>query len=66
MKNPFTTPGVWLKGNLHTHATQSDGALSPGETIRWHERFGYDFVAITDHDRVTAPNTSVTRTSSLY
>ena len=55
MGNPFIIPGQWLKGNLHTHTTQSDGALSPAENIRWHEAHGYDFVSITDHNQLTNP-----------
>jgi hypothetical protein len=55
MPNPFITPGHWLKGNLHTHTTQSDGALSPAENVRWHEAQGYDFVSITDHNQLTNP-----------
>jgi hypothetical protein len=56
MGNPFIIPGQWFKGNLHTHTTQSDGALSPAENIRWHEAHGYDFVSITDHNRLTNPD----------
>lgn len=40
----------WLKGNLHTHTTLSDGALSPEETVEAFARHGYDFIALTDHD----------------
>ncbi len=53
--NPFVTAGQWFKGNLHTHTTESDGACSPAENIRWHEQHGYDFVSITDHNRITDP-----------
>ncbi len=51
--SPFVTTGQWFKGNLHTHTTESDGACSPEENIRWHERNGYDFLSITDHNHVT-------------
>ncbi len=51
--NPFEHPGEWLRGSLHTHTTQSDGAVSPEENLAWHAGHGYDFVGITDHDRVT-------------
>ena len=47
--SPFALPGRWLKGNLHTHTTQSDGALSPQEAIAWYRNHHYDFLAITDH-----------------
>ena len=55
MTDLYAAHGVWLKGNLHTHTTESDGAFTPAENIHWHEENGYDFVAITDHDRVTDP-----------
>ena len=55
MSDPFAAPGQWFKGSLHTHTTESDGAISPADNIRWHTEHGYDFVALTDHDRVTDP-----------
>jgi len=50
---PFDQPGMWLKGNLHTHTTASDGRVSPAEAIEWFARQGHDFLAITDHNIVT-------------
>jgi len=50
---PFNLPGQWYKGNLHTHSTNSDGKLSPEENVAWHTQHGYDFLTITDHNRVT-------------
>jgi len=47
--SPFSLPGKWFKGNLHTHTTASDGLLSPEEAIAWYRERGYDFVALTDH-----------------
>lgn len=44
---------AWLRGNLHTHTTESDGDAAPAEVVRWYREHGYDFVAITDHDKVT-------------
>lgn len=40
---------MWLKGNLHTHSTVSDGSLKPGAVIKKYRDKGYDFVAMTDH-----------------
>lgn len=57
--SPFNRPGQWFKGNLHTHTTQSDGAVSPAENLTWHAQHGYAFVAITDHNRVTDPHAFV-------
>lgn len=39
----------WYKGNLHTHTSLSDGRLSPDEVISMYRRGGYDFLALTDH-----------------
>jgi hypothetical protein len=50
---PFSLPGVWLRGNLHTHTTASDGKVSLEEAVNWFATHGYDFLAITDHNRVT-------------
>ncbi len=47
--SPFSCPGRWFKGNLHTHTTQSDGLLTPEQAIAWYRERGYDFIAITDH-----------------
>ncbi len=55
MTDLYAASGSWFKGNLHTHTTQSDGAFSPAENIAWHEQNGYDFVSITDHNRLTDP-----------
>lgn len=45
----FDKPGRFLRGNLHTHSTRSDGALSPEEVSRRYRTIGYDFYALTDH-----------------
>jgi len=47
--SPFSLPGHWYKGNLHTHTTQSDGLLPPDQALAWYREHGYDFCAITDH-----------------
>lgn len=39
----------WWKGNLHTHTTRSDGQRKPAEAIKLYQQAGYDFLAITDH-----------------
>jgi len=50
---PFSAPGQWYKGNLHTHTTQSDGKLDPLTTVQRYRAADYDFLALTDHDRIT-------------
>jgi hypothetical protein len=62
---PFGQPDPWFKGNLHTHTTQSDGNVTPSENIQWHADHGYQFVALTDHNRVTNPRTWVSDASIL-
>ena len=47
--SPFSLPGRWYKGNLHTHTTLSDGGAAPEEAIAWYREHGYDFLALTDH-----------------
>ncbi|MBO3801464.1 MAG: CehA/McbA family metallohydrolase [Thermoproteota archaeon] len=53
-KDLFSSSGIWVKGNLHTHTKNSDGLLSPEEVISYYSSHGYDFLAITDHEKVTA------------
>jgi len=45
--------GAWLKGNTHTHTLESDGDSKPEVVARWYRDHGYDFLVITDHDKVT-------------
>lgn len=42
--------GQWLRGNLHTHTTRSDGAAAPQAVIDAYAKLGYDFLALSDHD----------------
>ena len=44
---------VWLKGNLHTHTAESDGDSTPVEMATWYRDHGYDFLVLTDHDKIT-------------
>ncbi len=43
----------WFRGNTHTHTLESDGDSSPADVVRWYREHGYDFLVITDHDKVT-------------
>lgn len=49
MRDIFTLPGRFWRGNLHTHSTRSDGVLEPAEVCRRYRAEGYDFIALTDH-----------------
>lgn len=40
-----------LKGDLHTHSFRSDGSSDPAELAGHHREQGYDFLALTDHNR---------------
>jgi hypothetical protein len=46
---PFSSPGRFWRGNLHTHSTRSDGHLPPDEVCAFYREAGYDFLALTDH-----------------
>ena len=45
----FSKPGKFYRGNIHTHSTESDGALDPAEVCRRYKAKGYDFISLTDH-----------------
>jgi len=44
---------TWLKGNLHSHSTNSDGRVSPQERLDGYVGQGYDFLCLSDHDNIT-------------
>lgn len=46
----FSADGLWLKGNLHSHTTVSDGVLTPPEIVEAYSQHGYDFLSMTDHN----------------
>ena len=46
---PFSTPGRFWRGNIHTHSDQSDGALSPEAVISAYKNAGYDFLQLSEH-----------------
>lgn len=45
--------GLRLKGNLHSHTTNSDGLLTPAESVRAFRERGYDFLCLSEHDLYT-------------
>ncbi len=47
------TGGSWLRGNLHTHTTNSDGTHEMQEVINTYADLGYQFLSISDHDIFT-------------
>jgi hypothetical protein len=57
LENPYASGGkVWLKGNLHAHTTESDGKRPPQEVVDDYASRGYDFLMISDHDKLTHPD----------
>jgi hypothetical protein len=46
---PFSSPGRFWRGNLHTHSQLSDGALSPKQVVQAYKRAGYDFMQLSEH-----------------
>jgi len=46
---------TFQRGNLHTHTSRSDGDRPPEDSYRWYRDHGYAFVAVTDHNQLTPP-----------
>jgi hypothetical protein len=62
---PWLDPGldvgdeVWLKGSTHVHARSSGDSSEPNAgVIAWYEEHRYDFIVLTDHNRVTELDTA--------
>jgi hypothetical protein len=47
--SPFSLPGRFWRGNLHTHSTLSDGERGLDDTVLAYKNVGYDFIAMTEH-----------------
>lgn len=50
----WTQEARWWKGNLHTHTLWSDGDDYPEMVLDWYKSNGYHFVAISDHNILSA------------
>ena len=46
---PFSTPGRFWRGNLHTHSNLSDGGLAPAAVVDAYKAAGYDFIQLSEH-----------------
>ena len=64
-ESPYLEEGVWLRGNLHTHTTVSDGHQTPKEAVYHYAQIAktkrspwmdYRFLALTDHIEDTNPD----------
>lgn len=51
--SPFSSPGEWVKAGFHCHTVNSDGGLTPEETVRIYRQRGFGCLGITDHRTVT-------------
>ncbi|MGH6855704.1 MAG: CehA/McbA family metallohydrolase [Aestuariivirga sp.] len=47
--SPFSLPGRFWRGNLHTHSNLSDGALPPQGVVEAYKNAGYDFLMLSEH-----------------
>ena len=56
MLSVFQSDGEWLRGCLHVHTTNSDGRKTPQEVVDFYRDHGFHFVALTDHGKVTPPD----------
>jgi len=43
----------WYRGNTHTHTNNSDGDSSPLAVATRYKELGYNFVVLSDHNRLT-------------
>jgi len=44
---------TWLKGNVHTHTTNSDGRETPEQRLDGYVNQGYGFLCLSDHGTIT-------------
>jgi hypothetical protein len=52
--DPPAEPEAWLRGSTHVHAKPSGDSAEPIEgVVRWYEKAGYDFIVLTDHNKVS-------------
>ena len=49
----YRLTGRWFKGALHLHTTASDGRFTLEETVALYGRADFDFICITDHNKVS-------------
>lgn len=47
-------PDPWQRGSTHVHAKPSGDSTMPIDgVVSWYEKHGYDFIFLTDHNRVS-------------
>ena len=61
LRNPFELPDSdgyeWVKGNLHSHTTNSDGRVDPQTRVDGYVGAGYDYLCLSDHRKITRGDT---------
>ncbi|MDX2090432.1 MAG: CehA/McbA family metallohydrolase [Kofleriaceae bacterium] len=59
-------PEVWLKGSTHVHARPSGDSTTPiPDVIRWYETRAYDFIVLTDHNKVSEVDPTVSSAGNV-
>ena len=58
--------GTFLRGNTHTHTTNSDGDSPPEVVARWYKAHGYRFLVLSDHNVFTDPRTLAELVDSTF
>ncbi|MDR7419921.1 MAG: hypothetical protein QN178_13545 [Armatimonadota bacterium] len=53
IQDPYASPGVYRKAQLHCHTQRSDGRFTPYDLAARYRDTGYAFVCFTDHGVVT-------------
>jgi predicted metal-dependent phosphoesterase TrpH len=47
--HPFSEPGRFWRGNIHTHSNESDGVLPTEAVVQAYKNAGYDFLQLSEH-----------------
>lgn len=53
LENPYRQTGNWNKTALHFHSTNSDGRLSPLDSVARYAEKGYQVICLSDHEFVS-------------
>lgn len=61
----FKKGGIFLKADLHSHTTASDGLNSPSEIVEFAKKANLAAIAITDHDSVSGVEEAVHKANEL-
>lgn len=56
----------WLRGEMHSHSTHSDGHYSVEELARRAHAAGLDFLALTDHNTTSGHSEALARTDVVF